>query len=285
MRLGFHIPFHFVPDTIHSLGTDLLATGIYDWIEVKYAYDIVGFDPEPYDAAIRSVISEHGPGVSLHVPTHYDVGMWSEAVRETILSQIEASIRYAAELGATVMPIHPGTILHMDIPATNSRPDTRVVLEASRRKKQRARRLTIDALSRLGDYAGHHNIILTLENVLLPQEIVYTSEQLADIIDAVNHPHVRALFDSGHANRVGKDSASFVRTLGNRLSHVHINDNDGSCDLHQQLGAGSVDFSSLFAALDGSDFTGAVVVETAYGEADDLAESAKRIAGYRNSGE
>ncbi len=40
-------------------------------------------------------------------------------------------------------------------------------------------------------------------------------------------------FDSGHANLVGLDFESFLRTLGPRLKVLHLHDNDGITDLHQ----------------------------------------------------
>lgn len=40
-------------------------------------------------------------------------------------------------------------------------------------------------------------------------------------------------FDTGHANIVGVDFESFIRTLGDRLKVLHIHDNDGISDLHQ----------------------------------------------------
>jgi sugar phosphate isomerase/epimerase len=280
MRLGFHIPLSEDGAAIRGLGERLLASGHFDWIEVKYPHDVLGFDGAAYDHAVRRLVEEYQPGVSLHVPTHYDLGMWSTAVRDRILDQVEASIDYSAELGASVVPIHPGTILHMDIPNGRHGGAAERVRKAAQRKKARAADLTVFALQRLAERAEQHGITLALENVLLPQEIVHSAEDLAELLDRVNRDNVRALFDSGHANRVGLHSPSFIRSLGHRLAHVHVNDNDGTCDLHQQLGEGTVDFAGIFTALIEQGFSGAVVVETAYRTGDDLAESARRIRGY-----
>jgi sugar phosphate isomerase/epimerase len=283
MKLGFHIPFSHTPELIGVLGSELLAPGHFDWIEVKYPYDMLGFDPRPYEDAIRSLIERHDPQRSLHIPTHYDIGMWSASVRETILTQIERTIDFAASLGCTVLPIHPGTILHMDIPQGASAPNAERVREAALAKKRRAFDHTVSALKQLSDRAARHDMTLALENVLLPQEIAYSAADLIELIDAVDRENVRALFDCGHAHRAGYESSAFVFEIAPYLCHVHVNDNDGSCDLHQQLGTGTIDFASMFDALEASNYTGAVVVETAYRSAAELKESARLIGEYREA--
>lgn len=59
----------------------------------------------------------------------------------------------------------------------------------------------------------------------------------AERIDRFNERyHAEVLgfcLDTGHANLIGIDTESFIRTLGNRLKVLHIHDNDGIADLHQ----------------------------------------------------
>lgn len=280
MRLGFHIPLHHPSELIERLGRELLEEKTYDWIEIKYPYDIVGFDGAPYEAAIRRLISTYDVGVSFHVPTHYDIGTWSVEVRRTILRQVKASLRFAVDLGASIAAIHPGTIMHMDIPAAPATRAHERLIAAAERRKDSARRLTVEALAELALYTEELKITLALENVLLPEETVYTAAELAGILDTVDHPRVRALFDCGHAHRRGLQQGPFVRELGRRLVHVHVNDNDGSCDLHMQIGDGTIDYDEMFTALRETDYRGAVVVETAYADSKELIESARRIRRY-----
>jgi sugar phosphate isomerase/epimerase len=274
MIKGFHIPLSIPAEQIRRLGEELLASGAYGWIEVKYPYDVVGYDPEPYARAVRELVKRHSPAVSLHVPTNYDLGVWSKAIRTATLEQVRRSIDFAAELGATVLAIHPGTIFTMDIPTSGGTAATLALLEAAERLKERARELTVEALRELSGAADRHGLVLALENVLLPQETVYDWEQLVQILDAVARPNVRALLDCGHAHRCGLDSAEFARRLGDRLCHVHVNDNDGTCDLHLQIGEGNIAYRSVFAALRAADYRGAVVVETSWRSVEDLMTSA-----------
>lgn len=284
MRKGFHIPYYHSEALIAELGDRLLGTGIYDWIEIKFPHDILGFDGTRYERAIRALVREYDPGVSIHVPTHYDIGMWSERVRWVILEQVRASLDFGAAFGASIAAIHPGTLLHMDIPAAGTTPAHEHLLAAVDRRKQHARSLTVAALDNLGDYAAERGITLALENVLLPEEIVYTARDLRSIVEDVDHASVRALYDCGHAHRCSQDQEAFVTGLGDHLVHVHVNDNDGSCDLHGQIGEGTIDFQSMFRGLTAIEYSGAVVVETSYVDAGDLAESARRLEALAGSG-
>ena len=96
MIRGFHIPLGIPAEQIRQVGDELLASGTYGWIEVKYPYDVVGYDPEPYARVVRELVKRHSPAVSLHVPTNYDLGVWSKALRAATLEQVRRSIDFAA---------------------------------------------------------------------------------------------------------------------------------------------------------------------------------------------
>ena len=40
MRFGFHVPLGLNREQIDLLGEELLAPGHYDWIEIKYPYEL-----------------------------------------------------------------------------------------------------------------------------------------------------------------------------------------------------------------------------------------------------
>jgi sugar phosphate isomerase/epimerase len=64
------------------------------------------------------------------------------------------------------------------------------------------------------------------------------------------------------------------------LTHVHLNDNDGTCDLHLPPGQGTIPFVSVFRALVKVGFSGAVVAEITYHGTDDLEQAARAFRGY-----
>lgn len=157
------------------------------------------------------------------------------------------------------MPIHPGTIGLIDIPPDRCmNPDLWALVD---RKKEQAKRATIEALQEAGDYAASCHITLALENVLHPQEILHSPQQMIEILDAVDLANVKGLVDVGHANRVGLNPADFIRRLGDKLCHVHLSDNDGTCDLHLPLGDGTIDFQSVLVQLAAMDYQDAVIIE------------------------
>ena len=75
---------------------------------------------------------------------------------------------------------------------------------------------------------------------------------------------VSFVFDNKQACRSGVDWREFLETLGPWIVHCHLSDNGpaGAC---LPVGAGTLDFGALFAALGAQGFTGAALVEL-YGE-------------------
>lgn len=260
MKLGFHIPVSLDRDMILRLGDGLLGPDIYNWVEIKYPYGTAGCKQEEYVDAVKSLIAKYNPGLSMHIPNIFDLAFNNTYVRDEILRQTKRCIDFAGELGVSVMPVHAGTIGIMDIPLIK-KPEYERLFDEVKRKKAIARELTIEALKDLGAYAGKYNITLALENVLHEEEIIYSSEDLLSILNEVNLKNVRGLVDAGHANRAGVNPESFIRDMGSYLCHVHLSDNDGSCDLHLPLGKGNIDFNGIMEQLQSIGYKGAVIAE------------------------
>jgi sugar phosphate isomerase/epimerase len=270
MKKGFHIPLHFQEAQIKEFGAKLLEPGLYQAVEIKYPYEIIGFDPFSYLRGIESIIQQYAPVVSLHIPTNYDLGVWNSGIRKEILKQVKDAIDFAHTFGANILPIHPGSIGTMDIPVKHETAHERFLLDMVAKKKANAKALTVEALQEISDYAAKYEMTLALENVLLPTEIAYTPAHLLSIIQDVNKDNLKALVDVGHAHRCGIAAGAFIREIGAQLAHVHLTDTDGSCDLHLNLGEGTIDFAAVFAALEEINYTGVMVVESAYRNTEDL---------------
>ena len=89
-------------------------------------------------------------------------------------------------------------------------------------------------------------IEVLLENVLDPDPA-----ELAAILDGVNDPRLGACLDVGHANVYSKVAVKdWIETLGTRIRHVHLHNNDGRTDAHAALNVGTLDVRALLAALD-----------------------------------
>jgi sugar phosphate isomerase/epimerase len=73
-------------------------------------------------------------------------------------------------------------------------------------------------------------------------------------------------FDIGHANLVGRNVLEFIRTLGPRLTILHIHDNMGEKDSHlipcTQWYPGGVDWDSFIQGLKEIGYRGPLAFET-----------------------
>ena len=74
--------------------------------------------------------------------------------------------------------------------------------------------------------------------------------QLA-LIDEVNDPRLGICLDIGHAQVFSQTAViDWITALGNRITYVHLHDNDGSADQHLPLGEGTIPLIDVLAALE-----------------------------------
>ena len=99
----------------------------------------------------------------------------------------------------------------------------------------------------------------------------FTADQLLAVIDGMNHPHIHACWDTGHANLTRLDQYENVVKLGSHLRAVHIHDNlypiaepNGLfCpDMHNFPLFGNINFDSFIQALIDIDYKGGFSLET-----------------------
>ena len=77
-----------------------------------------------------------------------------------------------------------------------------------------------------------------------------TSEDFIRHLDVIDHPSFTACLDLGHAEMVNCEGAvSMIRALGDRISCLHVHDNDLYHDLHTFPFAGNANWSEIADAL------------------------------------
>ena len=83
--------------------------------------------------------------------------------------------------------------------------------------------------------------------ILLENVMEDTAEIPVSIARDVNDPRLRLCLDIGHANtRLSKAPvADWIRAMAPWLSHLHLHNNDGDWDLHQNLGDGVLPVAEL----------------------------------------
>ncbi len=88
-------------------------------------------------------------------------------------------------------------------------------------------------LEELAAYASTRDVRLCLEH--FPGRGLPTIRQTIEVIEGVGHPNLALVLDLGHAQITGEDAAETLRRHRELVGYIHLDDNDGSNDLHQGL--------------------------------------------------
>ena len=115
----------------------------------------------------------------------------------------------------------------------------------------------VNPLKKIANAAYEKGIMVCLETIL-------TGEELITLLDLIDMPNVKAVYDTGNRVAFGHDLASDIRLLGDRIAHVHIKDKN-SDNANVLLGTGLVNFESVFFALNDIDYNGPYTFETTRG--------------------
>ncbi len=170
--------------------------------------------------------------VTFHAPfSDLNLASLNEAVLKESLKQISENIEMAAKYNAEVVCIHPGHYSPLSI-----------------HFKEKAHATHIHALKELSKKAEEYSISLGIENMpYFPILCGRTPEEIREILEKVNSPHLGFTFDVGHANITG--NVHQFLALKDEIVTVHLHDNSGDRDTHQALGEGTVP-SDIYRTLE-----------------------------------
>jgi D-psicose/D-tagatose/L-ribulose 3-epimerase len=114
-----------------------------------------------------------------------------------------------------------------------------------------------DILSQAADYAKSKGIVLVVEYLnRFECYFLNCAEDAARFTREVNHPNLKMMYDTFHANIEEKNIATAVKSCRDQMVHVHISENDRSTP-----GEGGVNWDASFAALKEAKYDGWFVVE------------------------
>lgn len=170
------------------------------------------------------------------------------AVRVKGLDAIKWNIDRSVDLGSKLLcgPFHSAF-------ATFTRAD----ISADEYKR------SAEVLHAAGDYAQQAGVMLAPEALnRFECYLCNTMAQLRHLVELTNHPHVRAMFDTHHANVEEKTFADAIRTIAPVLCHVHLSENDRGTP-----GTGHVNFREALTTLREIGYDGWMMVE-AFSRAD-----------------
>ncbi len=131
---------------------------------------------------------------------------------------------------------------------------------------------------RLLDVAREYDVIISLENLPFLSLPISRPKETLSFVKSMNSPYMRMCLDTGHSAVFGDSPADSVRMIGKEyLTALHVHDNDGRGDKHQEPGLGIIDWSDFSKALHEINFEGTVSLETGVpGTVTDPAERDKR---------
>ena len=112
-------------------------------------------------------------------------------------------------------------------------------------------------LYELAKYAQPLGITLGLEYLnRFESYLVSCTDELITLIDDINHPACKLMFDTFHANIEEKSLEDAIQKMGNRLVHVQLSENDRST-----LGKGHIDFPKVLKSLEKINYQGMISIE------------------------
>lgn len=231
-------------DEAERLGVDFVELPLFAWTMIAGGRII----PERL-AALQRCLEGRPFGYTVH--GHLAINLMEIPSRlpahERLLA---AAIEVAGAVGAANLVIHTGCVRD---------PDDYVRLAYARQR---------EALQRAGDLAGPRDLTLCVENVFEFEALRETASpsRLAEEIDAIAHPFVRATLDVSHAfircTQGRLDFLPEITALAPYARHVHVHDSFGTParswaiddaerlalgegDLHLPIGWGTIPWETI----------------------------------------
>ena len=119
-----------------------------------------------------------------------------------------------------------------------------------------------DVLRRAAEFAKQASLTLAIEYLnRFECYFLTTAKDALALVNAVDHPSFRCMYDTFHAHIEEKNQADAIRTVAPVMAHVHLSENDRGTP-----GTGQVRWDDAFAGLKEVGYDGWVVIE-AFGRA------------------
>jgi D-psicose/D-tagatose/L-ribulose 3-epimerase len=125
---------------------------------------------------------------------------------------------------------------------------------------------------KVGDYAAKKDVRFALEALnRFECYFLNTMAQLADYLDEVDHPAIKAMYDTFHANIEEKNPIAAIKTIKRHMIHVHISENDRGTP-----GKGHLPLDETYKALRAAKYDDLLTIE-AFGRAMPALAAATRV--------
>jgi D-psicose/D-tagatose/L-ribulose 3-epimerase len=211
-------------------------------------YDGVEFLLGSPDIAAYKRLGAQAKNIGLEVTTVFVVGKdenpidESKTVRAKALERIKWAIDRAHDLGSDIVcgPFHSAHAVF-----------------AQHAPEDREYGWSAEVMHAAGEHAAGAGIVLALEALnRFECYLCNTMEQLSRLVQAADHPNVKAMFDTHHANIEEKKYMDAVKKISPVLAHVHISENDRGTP-----GDGHVPFDDAFSSFAAVKYNGWFTIE------------------------
>jgi sugar phosphate isomerase/epimerase len=140
--------------------------------------------------------------------------------------------------------------------------------------------MQLKSLHELEPYVRMFGVSISVENFA----DVASHTRLEQLFGEFSPDVLSFCYDTGHGN-MNESGLDFLDNWKDRLSVLHIHDNDGSADQHKLPFSGSVDWDRFAKILSGSAYTGPINLECMMANHEDMVEAvflqASFEAGYK----
>lgn len=201
--------------------------------------DVLSNDASTLISAYKDWLKDHSGNVGIHGPfIGLDIASGDPEVRAIIKKRFGQGLQIAEQLGARHMVVHS--------PFTQWHTQNYANFEWLKDGIYEAAHDCLDAAVKRAENIG---CTLVLENI----NDVNPDERL-QLARSFNSDALKLSVDTGHAELVhGSNGAPpvdyFIKSAGEMLGHVHLQDADGYADRHWVPGEGSIMWPSVFDAI------------------------------------
>jgi D-psicose/D-tagatose/L-ribulose 3-epimerase len=211
----------------------------YDGVEVP----IFDTDPahwEPWRKKLDE-LQLYRVAVTINGPDHHQISA-DASMRQKTLERNKQALECAQVLGSSLLtgPYHSALGVFTGSKSTTDE-----------------NKWAAENLFALAEHAKGLNITLGLEYLnRFESYLVSCTDELIALVDLINHPNCKLMFDSFHANIEETNLGDAIRKMGNRLVHVQLSENTRGT-----LGSGHVDFKNILTALEEINYQGMISIE------------------------
>jgi sugar phosphate isomerase/epimerase len=196
-----------------------------EFLEKKVKYVELGCDGNinvmEYHSKNPDVVHSYSLNYTLHCPlSDLNLSSFREKIRKASLDFVEDIVKTADEVNANLVVLHPGYCVFKS-------------------DYEKATKSLIKSLNDLNDIQKEYSIKITIEN--MPSYNMFMFREPTDeIINSLGDLGIT--FDIGHSFLNNNIEDFLSDGVIEKISHIHIHDNNGEFDEHLCVGKGKIDF-------------------------------------------